>query len=228
MVDHYETLMKDILGRGSPLTRFVMAVHGKKTQAHRQRSSDRFRQEDDAVLITTDVVARGMDFPNVSHVFQIGPPTEVSSYIHRIGRTARIGNSGTSYLYYTDHMRSFVDALVKENIRPNLSTFVEDEEFKPTFSESMESSFSDEDQIEEFVSSLMSYMTNFKSQFPLDSKRFLDDMDPFVKLLGLDQLNLSGQLQMAWRNNINNSGFNRKGKGSWNQRGSSRKNRMRF
>lgn len=227
MVDHFELLLKDAFtaSDNADMSRSVFGVHGQRSQSSRQNRSDRFRTKRDAILVTTDVVARGMDFPNVSHVFQIGPPTDTSSYIHRIGRTARIGNSGTSYLYYTDHMRGFVDALAKMNIKPEKEVYeveVNDQnaETEKAFKRSVES----EEYAQDLLYSLMSYMTNFKGKFPMDSSRFIKDMDPFVKLLGLSELRLGGQLQQAWRGRENSGNNRRRGTGY----GSSRRSRMRW
>lgn len=221
MVDHYERVVRAALGRRSPLARNVLGVHGRRTQSSRQSRSDRFRREKDAVLITTDVVARGMDFPNVSHVFQIGAPTDTASYVHRIGRTARIGHSGKSHLYYTDHMRGYVDALAKENIRPQLRSYEHDDEFRESVQKSVSDALAGDEEADELLFSLMSYMTNYKAKFPLDSEQFLKDMDPFVKMLGLEKLRLSAQMQSSWRGAPN---FRRRGTGY----GSSRRSRMRW
>jgi ATP-dependent RNA helicase MSS116 len=60
-------------------------MHGQLTQQARTRVSDRFRRAESAILFSTDVTARGMDFPNVTHVIQIGMPPNRDQYIHRIG-----------------------------------------------------------------------------------------------------------------------------------------------
>lgn len=87
-----------------PLTRSilrgtkVLAMHGKLTQGARTRASQLFREAESAILLSSDVTARGMDFPNVSHVIQIGLPSTSDDYIHRVGRTGRAGKPGTGYL----------------------------------------------------------------------------------------------------------------------------------
>ncbi|KXT16448.1 hypothetical protein AC579_1776 [Pseudocercospora musae] len=76
----------------------VLEIHGKLTQSGRTSASDEFRKADTAILLSSDVTARGMDFPNVSHVIQIGLPSSREQYIHRIGRTGRAGKEGEGWL----------------------------------------------------------------------------------------------------------------------------------
>lgn len=95
----------------------VLTIHGKMTQGARQRASDDFRKRNEpTILITTDVVARGMDFPNVSHVFQMGTARDAASYVHRIGRTGRIGHSGKASLIMTKFEQPYLKDLERKNI----------------------------------------------------------------------------------------------------------------
>ena len=70
------------------------AIHGDKAQRQRQRALDRFRDGRARVLVATDVAARGIDVPEVSHVINFDLPNEAETYVHRIGRTARAGRHG--------------------------------------------------------------------------------------------------------------------------------------
>jgi len=72
----------------------VIELHSKKTQSNRTFTSKLFRQVDKGVLFTTDVSARGVDYPNVSHVIQYGSAESRETYIHRLGRTGRAGKKG--------------------------------------------------------------------------------------------------------------------------------------
>ena len=82
----------------------VLHIHGQLSQAQRTHVSDAFRRAQSGILITTDVTSRGLDFPNVTHVIQIGVPVQNprESYIHRLGRTARAGKEGEGWLFVTD------------------------------------------------------------------------------------------------------------------------------
>lgn len=70
------------------------AIHGDRTQGQRQRALDSFKNGKTAVLVATDVVARGIDVDNITHVINFDIPTNPEDYVHRIGRTARAGTSG--------------------------------------------------------------------------------------------------------------------------------------
>ena len=69
----------------------VLEIHSRKSQGHRTRISKDFRENSNKILFTSDVSARGMDYPGVSMVVQVGLPSDKAQYIHRIGRTARAG-----------------------------------------------------------------------------------------------------------------------------------------
>jgi len=70
------------------------AIHGNKTQPQRQRALDSFKRGIVDVLVATDVAARGLDIPDVSHVINFDEPADFGDYIHRIGRTGRAGKRG--------------------------------------------------------------------------------------------------------------------------------------
>ncbi|TFH26208.1 MAG: DEAD/DEAH box helicase [Promethearchaeota archaeon] len=65
-------------------------IHGDVTQAKREETIEKFRNKELNCLVATNVLARGMDFPKVSHVFNYDLPRDPEDYIHRIGRTARV------------------------------------------------------------------------------------------------------------------------------------------
>jgi len=71
----------------------VLEIHSRKSQGHRTKTAEQFKQSSTAVLFSSDVSARGMDYPDVTNVIQVGITTK-EQYIHRLGRTARAGKSG--------------------------------------------------------------------------------------------------------------------------------------
>ena len=75
----------------------VLEIHSRKSQAQRTKTADIFRDNSNVMLFSSDVSARGMDYPDVSFVLQVGL-TEREQYIHRLGRTARAGKSGKGML----------------------------------------------------------------------------------------------------------------------------------
>jgi ATP-dependent RNA helicase RhlE len=72
------------------------AIHGNKSQNQRTRALDAFKSKKLTVLVATDIAARGIDIDQVSHVVNYELPNVPESYVHRIGRTARAGESGTA------------------------------------------------------------------------------------------------------------------------------------
>jgi superfamily II DNA/RNA helicase len=74
----------------------AVALHGDMEQPARMAALDRFRQGDAELLIASDVAARGLDIPEVSHVFNFDVPHHPDDYVHRIGRTGRAGKTGTA------------------------------------------------------------------------------------------------------------------------------------
>lgn len=91
----------------------ISCIHGQLTQAARQRTSDRFRRAKSGILFSTDVTARGLDFPNVSHVIQIGLPSNRDQYVHRVGRTGRGDKSGEGYLFIHETEIRACDRMLK-------------------------------------------------------------------------------------------------------------------
>ncbi|KAL3798863.1 hypothetical protein HJC23_004651 [Cyclotella cryptica] len=76
----------------------VIEMHSQKHQTNRTSSSKLFRNARNGILFTTDVSARGVDYPNVTHVIQYGPAENRETYIHRLGRTGRANKNGTGIL----------------------------------------------------------------------------------------------------------------------------------
>ncbi len=75
------------------------ALHGDKSQNLRMRVTGKFRTGQLKILVATDVAARGLDIPDVSHVINYDEPATREDYVHRIGRTARAGKQGTAYTF---------------------------------------------------------------------------------------------------------------------------------
>ncbi|CSI65318.1 ATP-dependent RNA helicase DeaD [Vibrio cholerae] len=74
------------------------ALHGDIPQSLRERTVDHIKQGVIDILVATDVVARGLDVPRITHVYNYDIPFDVESYIHRIGRTGRAGRKGKAIL----------------------------------------------------------------------------------------------------------------------------------
>jgi ATP-dependent RNA helicase RhlE len=81
------------------------AIHGNKSQPQRERALAQFRSGEVKVLIATDIAARGIDIPGVSHVINFDLPDVPEQYVHRIGRTARAGANGIAIAYCSNDER---------------------------------------------------------------------------------------------------------------------------
>jgi len=77
----------------------VAAIHGNKSQGQRERALKAFRAGEVQVLVATDVAARGLDIPDVKHVYNYELPNVAENYVHRIGRTARAGRDGAAIAF---------------------------------------------------------------------------------------------------------------------------------
>ncbi len=77
----------------------VAAIHGNKSQGQRDRAIRAFRSGEVRVLVATDVAARGIDIPDVKHVYNYELPNVAENYVHRIGRTARAGADGAAVAF---------------------------------------------------------------------------------------------------------------------------------
>ncbi|EAS00947.3 DEAD/DEAH-box helicase (macronuclear) [Tetrahymena thermophila SB210] len=90
----------------------VTSLHGGKKQEERTKAMKEFQQSQKDVLVATDIGAKGLDFPNVQHVINFDMPKEIESYVHRIGRTGRLGKTGRA--------TTFVNKQQDENILSDL------------------------------------------------------------------------------------------------------------
>ncbi len=87
------------------------AIHSDKTQGQRTRALEGFRRGDVRVLVATDIASRGIDVPEVSCVVNMELPLETESYVHRIGRTARAGESGAAISFVSGEERGQLKAV---------------------------------------------------------------------------------------------------------------------
>jgi ATP-dependent RNA helicase RhlE len=89
------------------------AIHGNKSQPQRERALAAFRAGRCKVLVATDIAARGVDVPGVSHVINFEMPNVPEQYVHRIGRTARAGASGLAIPFVADDERPLLRDIEK-------------------------------------------------------------------------------------------------------------------
>lgn len=99
----------------------VETLHGDLSQAQRDRVMRRFRTGQADILIATDVAARGLDIPDVSHVFNYDIPESAEAYVHRIGRTGRAGKKGEAVTLITPRETRWlhqIERIIKARIEP--------------------------------------------------------------------------------------------------------------
>jgi ATP-dependent RNA helicase RhlE len=97
----------------------IAVVHSNKTQNYRLRSIKQFEEGLNRILVTTDVMARGLDLDSISHVINFDTPRFPENYMHRIGRTGRAEEKGSSILLYTEKeepAKKAIEALMKSEI----------------------------------------------------------------------------------------------------------------
>ncbi len=88
-------------------------LHGDLDQSLRMKTLDAFRGGEVKLLVASDVAARGLDIPAVSHIFNFDVPIHADDYVHRIGRTGRAGRSGAALMLATSRDEKYVDAIEK-------------------------------------------------------------------------------------------------------------------
>lgn len=101
------------IGLGIP----VGEIHSRMSQASRLRASNTFRSSKNVILFSSDVSARGLDYPEVSLVIQYGAPPSEDSYVHRIGRTGRAGREGQSMTVLLPFERNQLGKLSKRGVQ---------------------------------------------------------------------------------------------------------------
>ncbi|KAK2083042.1 putative ATP-dependent RNA helicase ddx53 [Saguinus oedipus] len=97
------------------------ALHGNREQSDRERALEDFKSGNTKVLIATDLIARGLDINDVTHVYNYDFPRNIEEYIHRVGRTGRAGKTGTSVTLITQRDSGMASELIKILERANQS-----------------------------------------------------------------------------------------------------------
>ncbi len=120
-----DSLVAHLMDRGYD----AEAIHGDLSQAQRERTLKKFREQRVNILIATDVAARGIDVYNLTHVINYSLPQDPESYVHRIGRTGRAGNEGTAITFITpsEYKRlMFIQRIARTDIKKSKIPKVKD------------------------------------------------------------------------------------------------------
>ena len=91
----------------------VSCIHGERSQREREDALRRFRSGETPILVATAVAARGLDISHVTHVINFDLPSDIEEYVHRIGRTGRMGNLGVATSFFNEKNRNIVRDLVE-------------------------------------------------------------------------------------------------------------------
>jgi len=114
-VDYFSILLKEFI-----TTTNIFPIHGKMKNK-RNKIFNKFRNADKGILICTDVMARGVDIPDVHWVVQMDPPSNAESFVHRCGRTARIGNKGAALLLIGPSEETYIEfLLINQKVKLNI------------------------------------------------------------------------------------------------------------
>jgi ATP-dependent RNA helicase DDX3X len=89
------------------------SIHGDRSQKEREDALAAFRSGRFPILVATDVASRGLDISGVTHVFNYDMPKNLDDYVHRIGRTGRVGNTGVAYSFFNEKDRSLARELAE-------------------------------------------------------------------------------------------------------------------
>ncbi|KAI3805702.1 hypothetical protein L1987_28314 [Smallanthus sonchifolius] len=94
----------------------ILRLHGNMKHEDRVKAFNAFKSEKSALLLSTDVSARGLDFPKVRCIIQYDSPGEATEYVHRVGRTARLGEKGDSLLFLQPIEVDYLEELEKHGV----------------------------------------------------------------------------------------------------------------
>jgi ATP-dependent RNA helicase DDX31/DBP7 len=109
-----QTFMATLGGTDIPVYR----LHGSMEQHERMRVYSEYVKASRGILICTDVAARGLDLPHVKWIIQYDPPVNIEEYIHRVGRTARLGRDGQAVIFLMETEVEYITVLEKKTQRP--------------------------------------------------------------------------------------------------------------
>ena len=212
----FATLFRELSRTTLPARSQVYEIHSKRTQSSRSAASNAFRRDSSgaAILVTSDVSARGIDYPDVTRVIQVGSPKSTEQYVHRVGRTGRAGKSGRADLLLLPLEKNFVryqltDVPIKEHSHDELlkETSALAEKFESDSAESQNSAEAVKPHASRFTTKDGHFRSNPSAPLAnlnTEIVSMLDRVDPeaieevFVSLLGF-YFGKSGDLRVTRR-----------------------------
>ncbi|CAO0796196.1 unnamed protein product [Mucor circinelloides] len=207
--------------------RMVYEIHSKKGQDQRSRIADKFRKsKESSILFTSDVSARGVDYPGVSLVLQVGVPSSREQYIHRLGRTGRAGREGEGIIMLAPFEKAFLEKEVSDLPIQNVEApALTQEEINETNEIALKSiNNMDEDMVREVYTAYLGY---YSGRMPMLGQRrsaALTEANKFIEGLGVTNIpHLSPRfLSQLGLSEGSSSRSNNRGSGGYGRGGSSR------
>ncbi|KAF9111747.1 hypothetical protein BGX27_004472 [Mortierella sp. AM989] len=168
----------------------LFSLHSKKSQEQRTRTSDRFRKSRGSILFTSDVSARGVDYPDVSLVIQVGIPSSKEQYIHRVGRTGRAGKTGEGILMVTPMEKSFLNVLADLPLKinetsKNMEEIMNDQKLMDKLTTAKQAQ--DPDMINDAFTAYLGYYTGRTDVLTCDKSDILESAKQYIVNLGADE-----------------------------------------
>ncbi|KAG0346408.1 hypothetical protein BG004_001818 [Podila humilis] len=168
----------------------LFSLHSKKSQDQRTRTSDRFRKSRGSIMFTSDVSARGVDYPDVSLVVQVGIPSSKEQYIHRVGRTGRAGKTGEGVLMITPMERSFLNTmsdlpLIENETAKDITAIMEDERLMDRLAVARQAQ--DPDMIHDAFTAYLGYYTGRTDILTCPKREILESAKEYITSLGADE-----------------------------------------
>ncbi|KAG2236566.1 hypothetical protein INT48_000866 [Thamnidium elegans] len=171
--------------------RMVYEIHSKKGQDQRSRIADKFRNsKESSILFTSDVSARGVDYPGVKLVLQVGVPSTREQYIHRLGRTGRAGREGEGIIVLAPFEKSFLDKEVNDLPIEQAAAAQLDQQVIAETNEAVKKAIysMDEDMVREVYTAYLGY---YSGRMPMLGQRrtaALTEANNFMEGLGITEL----------------------------------------
>lgn len=163
MVDYFSIILSNLGPKYANLDATkIFALHGTMSQQKRVQVYEKFKNSSSGILLCTDLVARGVDIPEVDWIVQYDPPQDPSYFIHRVGRTARMGKEGQSLVILSKSEDTYVEFLKVKRVpvsEMKIDVSIEENLF---FEDLRKLSFEDRDVLDRAVRAFVSFVSGYK------------------------------------------------------------------
>jgi ATP-dependent RNA helicase MSS116 len=161
----------------------IFELHSRMSQPARTRTTNEFKDAPSGILFASDVVGRGMDFPNVGLVIQLGLPSSTEQYIHRVGRTARAGKDGRAVTILFENESFFVKVNPSLPIKPYPSPLTANlAEYQAQIDRAL--TYVDEEAKAKAYQAFLGYNKTYLKKLKLDSKGLVQLANQYARAMG--------------------------------------------